>query len=132
MRDFHRLMSREITRAQNIMALLGSMHADERVAMFLLDLSSRHRARGLSPRTFILRMTREEIGSYLGLKLETVSRILTRFQVAALISLSNSKQVTICDQDRLAQLLNKEETLNLPKAGKGRSKAAMPPALAYA
>ena len=67
------------------MLLLGTMHAEQRLAAFLLDLSQRYQARGYSSCEFVLRMTREEIGSYLGLKLETVSRLFSRFQREGLI-----------------------------------------------
>lgn len=77
---FHKVMSREIVRDHGVMMLLGTMRAEERLAAFLLNLSQRFTARGFSPSEFNLRMTREEIGSYLGLKLETVSRAFSRFQ----------------------------------------------------
>ena len=77
---FFRLMSREIVRDQGVMLLLGNMRAEERLAAFLLNLSNRLYSRGFAANDFILRMSREEIGSYLGLKLETVSRNLSRFQ----------------------------------------------------
>ena len=83
---FFKVMSREIVRDHGVMLLLGSMCAEERIASFLLNLSQRFTARGYSPFEFILRMTREEIGSYLGLKLETVSRTLSKFQHEGLIS----------------------------------------------
>jgi CRP/FNR family transcriptional regulator, anaerobic regulatory protein len=67
-RHFHKVMSREIVREHGVMLLLGSMRAEERLAAFLLNLSQRLSTRGYSPSEFILRMTREEIGSYLGLK----------------------------------------------------------------
>jgi CRP/FNR family transcriptional regulator len=98
--QFHRLMSREIVADQGAMVLLGSMHAEERVATFLLNLSCRFHARGYSPTEFHLRMTREEIGSYLGLKLETVSRIMSRFHEAGLIQIKQ-KHVVIVDADGL-------------------------------
>jgi CRP/FNR family transcriptional regulator len=63
-RQLHRLMSREIVRAQRLALLLGSMRAESRVAAFLLDVSKRFAARGYSPARFHLRMTREDIGSY--------------------------------------------------------------------
>ena len=72
-------MSREIVRDHGVMLLLGSMRAEERLAAFLLNLAQRLQARGFSPSELVLRMTREEIGSYLGLKLETVSRTLSQF-----------------------------------------------------
>ena len=78
--NLHRLLSREIARERSMMQLLGTMHAERRLAAFLLDLSQRYQTRGYSSCEFVLRMTREEIGSYLGLKLETVSRLFSRFQ----------------------------------------------------
>lgn len=85
-RHLHKIMSREIVGDQSVMLLLGSMRAEERLAAFLLNLSQRMTARGYSPSEFYLRMTREEIGSYLGLKLETVSRVFSRFQNDGLIA----------------------------------------------
>jgi len=79
-RQFHKIMSREIVRDHGVMLLLGSMRAEERLAAFLLNLTQRLRARGFSPSSLVLRMTREEIGTYLGLKLETVSRCFSKFQ----------------------------------------------------
>ena len=76
----HRLMATEIARSQGVMLMLGSMHAEERLAVFLLNLADRYRDRGYSSTDYVLRMTRQEIGSYLGLKLETVSRLFSRFQ----------------------------------------------------
>lgn len=77
---FYKLMSQEIVRDQGVMLLLGNMRAEERLAAFLLNLSQRLSDRGFAANDFILRMSREEIGSYLGLKLETVSRTLSKFQ----------------------------------------------------
>ncbi len=85
-KHFHRVMSREILRDRNMMLLLGSMSADQRVAAFLLNLAQRQQARGFSGQDMMLRMTREEIGNYLGLKLETVSRTLTRLSDDGMIS----------------------------------------------
>jgi CRP/FNR family transcriptional regulator len=84
-RGLHRMMSREIVREQGLMLLLGTMRADARVAAFLLNLSQRFAERGYSSREFNLRMSREEMGSFLGLKLETVSRAISRFQEKKLI-----------------------------------------------
>jgi CRP/FNR family transcriptional regulator len=83
---FYKMMSREIVREHGLMLQLGSMNAEERLSMFLLNLSQRFAARGYSASEFNLRMTREEIGSYLGLKLETVSRTFSRFQEQGLIA----------------------------------------------
>jgi len=103
-RQFHKVMSREIVRDQGVMMLLGSMRAEERLAAFLMNLSQRFRARGYSSSEFHLRMTREEIGSYLGLKLETVSRIFSRFQEEGLISVQQ-KHIRILETEKLKQLL---------------------------
>jgi CRP/FNR family transcriptional regulator len=94
--QFHKMMSREIVREHGVMLLLGTMRAEERLATFLLNLSQRFTARGYSPSEFNLRMTREEIGSYLGLKLETVSRAFSKFQEDGLISVQQ-KHVQILD-----------------------------------
>ena len=88
-RHLHRAMSREIVREQGLTVLLATMRADARVAAFLLNLSRRFAERGYSATEFNLRMTREEIGSYLGLQLETVSRVLSRFQERGLITAQN-------------------------------------------
>jgi len=94
--QFHKVMSREIVQERGVMLLLGTMRAEERLAAFLLNLSQRFTARGYSASEFYLRMTREEIGSYLGLKLETVSRAFSRFQEDGLISV-HQKHIQILD-----------------------------------
>lgn len=96
-----RLMSREIVRENGLMMLLGSMNAEERLATFLLNLSQRHKARGYSAHEFHLRMTRAEIGSYLGLKLETVSRTLSAFQRQRLLAV-DKRHIRIHDMPGLA------------------------------
>ena len=83
--NLHQFLARKISHDHGVMLLLGSMNAEERLASFLLSLSARYRARGYSSTEFVLRMTREEIGSYLGLKLETVSRLFSRFQDAGVL-----------------------------------------------
>jgi len=105
--QLHRIMSREIVRDHGVMLLLGSMSAGERLAAFLLNLSQRFAARGYSPSEFRLRMTREEMGSYLGLKLETVSRTLSSFQERGLIEV-RQKQVRIVDFSGLKALLEQK------------------------
>jgi len=103
-RHLHCVLSREIVRDHGVMMLLGSMRAEERLAVFLLNLSKRFIRRGWSASDFHLRMTREEIGSYLGLKLETVSRLFSRFQDDGLMEV-NQKHVRIADIDGLEKLL---------------------------
>jgi CRP/FNR family transcriptional regulator len=95
-RQLHKAMSRELVRDQGVMMLLGTMRAEERLAAFLLNLSQRFVARGFSKNEFHLRMTREEIGSYLGLSLETVSRLFSRFQEDGLIAV-RQKHIVIHD-----------------------------------
>ena len=103
-RHLFSVLSREIVRDHGVMMLLGSMRAEERLATFLLNLSRRFRRRGYSPTEFHLRMTREEIGNYLGLKLETVSRLFSRFQSEGLIEVEQ-KHIRILDADGLEALL---------------------------
>jgi CRP/FNR family transcriptional regulator len=102
-RHFHKMMSREIVRESGVMMLLGVMRAEERIAAFLLNMSQRLGARGYSPMEFHLRMTREEIGSYLGLKLETVSRAFSRFHADGLITV-DQKFVRITNHQGLKNI----------------------------
>jgi CRP/FNR family transcriptional regulator len=102
-RELQRAMSRELIRNQGVLMLLGSMTAEERLAAFLVNFSERLAKRGFSGREFHLRMTRGEIGSYLGLTLETVSRLFSRFQADGLITV-DLKHVTILKSDELKAL----------------------------
>ena len=102
--NLHRFLAREIERDHKVMLLLGSMRAEERLAAFLLNLSERYKARGYSSTEFVLRMTREEIGSYLGLKLETVSRLFSKFQEEGLVMVAG-RSVKIIDMPVLKQLV---------------------------
>ncbi len=95
-----RTMSAEITRYQSVMLQLGSMQAHERLALFLLSVAERYRRRGQSSNEYTLRLTREEIGSYLGLKLETVSRLFSRFQGEGLVQVQG-RAVKLLDPVRL-------------------------------
>lgn len=92
----YRCMSRELRRDQRMMCLLSGRTADQRLASFLLGLSERFSARGLSPYRFFLSMSRSDIGSYLGLALETVSRVLARFQEQGVIAVAG-RELTISD-----------------------------------
>ncbi|CAD5365888.1 Transcriptional regulatory protein btr [Rubrivivax sp. A210] len=104
-RHFHKIMSREIVRDHGVMLLLGSMRAEERLAAFLLNLTQRLRKRGFSASSLVLRMTREEIGSYLGLKLETVSRAFSKFQEDGLLEVKQ-RQIRVLDVAALQALVN--------------------------
>jgi CRP/FNR family transcriptional regulator len=101
---FHKVMSREIVREHGVMLLLGTMHAEERLSAFLLNLSQRFETRGYSRSDFVLRMTRAELGSYLGLTLETVSRALSKFAQDGLIDV-NQKRIQITDPDGLRAIV---------------------------
>ena len=100
----HRMMSREIVREQGQVALLGNMRADARLAAFLLELSEKFAARGYSATDFHLRMTRDDIGSYLGVTLETISRALSRLQEQGLIT-AKLRTIAIVDVARLRRLV---------------------------
>ncbi|UXY17181.1 fumarate/nitrate reduction transcriptional regulator Fnr [Chitiniphilus purpureus] len=102
---FYKMMSREIVRDHGVMLLLGNMKAEERIAAFLLNLSQRFALRGYASSSFHLRMTREEIGSYLGLKLETVSRTLSKFQEQGHIKVQN-RLIELLDPNALKHLVS--------------------------
>lgn len=104
-RHVHQIMSREIVRENGVMLLLGSMRADERLAAFLLNLTQRMQVRGFSSSELILRMTREEIGSYLGLKLETISRTFSKFVSDGVIEVQQ-RHVRIIDTEALQAIVN--------------------------
>ena len=104
----HKIMSREIVREHGVMLLLGNMRAEERLAAFLLNLVQRLHARGFSQSDLVLRMTREEIGSYLGLTLETVSRTFSKFADDGLIAV-NQRHIHIQDADALKRMVNLQQ-----------------------
>ncbi len=103
-RHLHGVLAREIVRDHGVMLLLGSMRAEERLATFLINLSKRFERRGYSACDFHLRMTREELGSYIGLKLETVSRLFSQFQSEGLMDVQQ-KHVRILDSAGLERVL---------------------------
>ena len=99
-----RILSSDISRDQGLLLRLGSMSADQRLAAFLLGLSRRYRRLGFAADRFLLRMTREEIGNYLGLTLETVSRLFSRFQREGLLSVKQ-REVELREVERLRELV---------------------------
>lgn len=103
---YHR-MSAALRDEHGWMAALGLLNADERVAAFLLDLSQRFSARGFSARRFMLRMTRAEIGSFLGLTLETVSRVFSRFQKLGLLNVTR-RDIELLDLAALSHLAHSQ------------------------
>lgn len=103
-RRMYKLLSGAIVRERTVTLMVSTMRAEQRLASFLLDLSNRYQARGYSASEFVLRMTREEIGSHLGLKLETVSRLLSRFADERLIDVSG-RVIRLLDRLALSQLV---------------------------
>lgn len=99
----NRLMSQRIVQDQSTFQILGNMRSEARLAAFILDLGKRFSQLGYSPNTFVLRMTREEIGSYLGLSLETVSRLFSRFQEDGLVDVQ-TRHLQITNPDGLAEI----------------------------
>lgn len=107
----HKIMSREIVREHGVMLLLGSMRAEERLAAFLLNLVQRLHARGFSQSELVLRMTREEIGSYLGLKLETVSRTFSKFVEEGIVEVKQ-RHIRLLNIDALRSIVNSQLDCN--------------------
>lgn len=104
-RHFFQLMSKEITQDQQLITLLSKNSAEERISSLLLSISSRNHQRGLSPTHFRLPMSRADIGNYLGLTVETVSRVLSRFQKQELISV-DKREIEINSLDQLRNISN--------------------------
>jgi CRP/FNR family transcriptional regulator len=103
-RIVYRLLSRELVREQGLLYVVGMLGAEARVAAFLLNLGDRFATLGYSRSSFMLRMTRQEIGSYLGLKLETVSRALSAFDTAGLITV-HLKRIDVLDAAALRRCI---------------------------
>ncbi len=100
----YRLLSKEIGHDTEMLLLLGKKSAEERLAAFLLSMSKRLHKRGLSPTDFYLSMSRHEIGNYLGLAVETVSRLFTRFQDEGLLKVDR-KHVELLDLEAMEALV---------------------------
>jgi CRP/FNR family transcriptional regulator len=109
--QFHKILSRELTQDQRHLLSLGSLRAEERLASFLLNLSDRLAVRGYSPTEYHLRMSREEIGSYLGIQLETVSRLFSRFTESGLIQIKQ-RHIKLIDMDGLIELAGKSSAIH--------------------
>jgi len=105
-RQLYRLLSKEIGHDTEMLLLLGKKNAEERLAAFLLSISKRLRKRGLSPTDFYLSMSRYEIGNYLGLAVETVSRLFTRFQDDGLLKVDR-KHIELRDPRALEAVLTR-------------------------
>jgi CRP/FNR family transcriptional regulator len=102
-RRFFQLMSKEITNDQQLITLLSKNNADQRIASLLLSISARNHSRGLSADDFYLPMSRSDIGNYLGLTIETVSRVFGRFHKNETIQL-DKKHVKIIDMAALRNI----------------------------
>lgn len=98
-----RTMGSEIRQDQQMILQLSKKTADERLAYFLIDLASRFERRGYSSKVFRLSMSRMDIGNYLGLAVETVSRVFTRFQKNGLIE-TEGKEVILLDRNALLEM----------------------------
>lgn len=101
--QIRRLMSKEIVRSQQALVALGSMRSEQRLASFLFNLSQRLSALGYSSTDFVMRMSREEIGNYLGLTIETVSRLFSRFARDGVIKV-NQREIRILDLRAIKEL----------------------------
>ncbi len=99
------IVGKEITTDQQMLMLLGKRNAEERLASFLLSLSSRYKKRGLSPKEFYLPMSRQDIGNYLGLAIETVSRLIARFQDEGILAVDR-KLITIRKLESLSAMVD--------------------------
>jgi CRP/FNR family transcriptional regulator len=104
-RYFFKLMSREIIEDQMLITLLSKNSADERVAALLLSISTRNARRKLSATQFRLPMSRVDIGNYLGLTVETVSRVFSRMQKLDMLRVDN-KEIEILDVESVRNMAN--------------------------
>jgi CRP/FNR family transcriptional regulator len=103
-RQMYRLLSKEIGQDTEMLLLLGKKSAEERLAAFLVSLSERFKRRGFSAKDFYLSMSRHEIGNYLGLAVETVSRLFTRFQEEGLLKVER-KHIELIQLDSLRAIV---------------------------
>ncbi|MFF7399891.1 helix-turn-helix domain-containing protein [Achromobacter sp. NPDC008082] len=101
--QFNRLIAHDSNQYCRLLLTLGCMSTDERVAGFLIGLSEQMAANGYSPLAFTLKMTREDIANHLGMKVETVCRVLARLQVAAMVKVSR-RQLEIRNVEGLRQM----------------------------
>jgi len=127
-RHFHRLMSKEIMREQSAMMFLGSMMAEQRLALFLLNLGKSYAARGYSATSFQLRMSREDIGNYLGMTIESVSRLILRFKEKGWLRVAN-REVELVDRASIeavaSGMANAEPIASRPRQTRARAHMAV-------
>lgn len=115
-RQFLRLMSKELVQGEAMLMLLGKASAEERLATFLLSLAQRFKARGFSETEFNLSMSRHDIGNYLGLAVETVSRMFSKLQEDGVLSV-HRKNIRIHEPARLRSMLRLEENRSVARGG---------------
>ena len=104
--------------------MLARKDADGRIASFLDDLASRYRTRGYSASAFLLTMSRQDIGCYLGLAVETVSRTLTRFQDSGVLMV-NRREVEIMDHAALRKIAGARISSSAVDCGKEKALSAL-------
>ena len=109
-RHLYRMLSCAIVEERRVALMLGTMRAEQRVASFLLDLGTRYGKCGYSSTAYLLRMTRADIGSHLGLKLETVSRLLSRFAEEGLIGV-NGREIRLLNPIEMEHLVTNSEPI---------------------
>ena len=105
----HRIMSREIVRENSVMLLLGNAQAEERLAAFFVNWGQRLQARGFSATELVLRMTRQDLGNYLGLKIETISRTLTKLAGRGILSVAG-REIHILEMAALRAVASGADT----------------------
>jgi CRP/FNR family transcriptional regulator len=115
-RSFNRLLGSELAREQQMILMLGRMHARARVAAFLADLIARRASRGVPASLLVLRMKREDIGTYLGLTLETVSRCLSQFQREGILGV-DKRVIRLKDRQALLAAAQRSEARTVHSAG---------------
>ena len=113
-----RIMGREVTKDHAMLLLLGRMSAEEKLASFLISLSKRMAQRHWKPSEFNLTMPRQDIANYLGLAVETVSRLFAHLQDAEIIEVDR-RRVNICDMERLQAIVGDSDAINAVKARQG-------------
>lgn len=101
--QFNRLIAHDIDQYRRLSLILGCMKTEERVADFLIGISDQMSANGYSPVIFTLKMTREDIANHLGMKVETVCRVLARLQGASLVKVKR-RQLEIRNVQALRQM----------------------------
>jgi CRP/FNR family transcriptional regulator len=127
LRELMRAMSAEIVREQETKAWLGTMQAEERVLAFLCEIGRRMAARGFSSTCLVLRITRAEIGSYLGLKLETVSRVITRLRDSGAVVCGPGRQLQLVRPTQIAARFDAGQERRANREPGPRRDSVLPP-----